>query len=108
MVTVTDKSSIPSLGIVHLSGRVQSVRHTASQQLDRNTETLIVLPAPDAYSSPSTIAVLSGSPFGNSGQDVNIICRVTGFPRRWDTKDPQGFPQTVHSANNQLLFVSMQ
>ena len=104
MVTVTDKSNV---GIVHLTGRVQSVRHTASHQADRSTETLLVIPAPDTYTSPGTVAVLSASPFGQNGQDVNITCRVTGFPRRWDSKDSQGYPQTVHSANNQLVFLSM-
>lgn len=96
-----------TFGVVYLSGRVQSVRRTSSQQADRVTETLMVLPAPDVYSNPGTVSVLSASPFGQSGNDVNIKCRVTGFPRRWDSKDEQGFSQIVHSANNQLLFLSV-
>lgn len=96
-----------NLGVVQIAGRIQSVRRTSSQQQDRSTETIMILPAPDAYSTPGTVSVLSASPFGQTGSDVNIKCRVTGFPRRWDSKDEHGFAQTVHSANNQLLFMSV-
>lgn len=99
---VTDKSN---LSIVQLAGRIQSVRRTNSQASDKTTETVLILPAADAYSSPSTIAVLSSAPLGTTGEDVRITCRVSGYARRWESRTPEGYVQTVHSANNILIFV---
>ena len=91
--------------LVQLAGRVQSVRRTNSQAPDKITETVLILPAPNAYSSPGTVAVLSSAPIGSTGDDVQIICRVSGFARRWESRTPEGYVQTVHSANNILTFV---
>ena len=67
---------------------------------------LVVLPAPDPYSSPSTVEVLAKSRQADSEQDVKLLCRVGGYKRSYKSIDREtGETRQVHTADNKLFLV---
>lgn len=67
---------------------------------------LVVLPAPDPYSSPSTVEVLSKTRQADSEEDVKLLCHVRGYKRSYRTTDREtGEVRQVHTADNKLFLV---
>ena len=67
---------------------------------------LVVLPAPDPYSSPSTVEVLSKARQADTEQDVKFLCRVGGYKRSYKSTDREtGETRQVHTADNKLFLV---
>jgi hypothetical protein len=72
--------SLPTPGVVRLVGRVENSRQTGT---DRKTfRTLLVTPAADAFSHPSTVEVRSAGRLGTPGNEVDVLCSVIGFRNR--------------------------
>lgn len=67
---------------------------------------LIVMPAPDPYSSPSTVEVLAKSRQADSEQDVRLLCRLGGYKRSFKATDREtGETRQVNTADNKLFLV---
>lgn len=76
-----------------IKGRVGGSEHikTKSDNSDGFFRTLLVVPAVDEYSHPSTYAINASAPLGIDGQDVDVLCNVRPFSR---TKDGNKFYNT--------------
>lgn len=61
---------------VTIKGRVEAFRRHEGKFY-----TEIRCPAPDAYSSPSTVEVRSDEKLGEKAEDVTVRCRLSGFGR---------------------------
>ncbi len=61
-------------------------------------QTYVMVPAPDAYSHPSTYGVNASAPLGPDGQDVDIICNVSPYNKR-------GKDGNLYCNNSLWLFV---
>jgi len=61
----------------------------SSRMHERNRLTVLIAPAPDAYSHPSTIEVRSRQQLGQVGEEVRVTCSLRGYMRRFDFKDRQ-------------------
>jgi hypothetical protein len=67
---------------------------------------LIVMPAPDPYSSPSTVEVIAKTRQADSEQDVRLFCRVGGYKRSYKKTDQDtGEQRQVQTADNKLFLV---
>lgn len=67
---------------------------------------LIVMPAPDPYSSPATIEVLAKTRQADSEQDVRMLCRLGGYRRSYKSTDREtGEVTQVQTADNKLFLV---
>jgi hypothetical protein len=81
-------------------GRIDNVR-TFDVQGKRTFETRVIQPAPDQFTSPSAVALMSHNKLGNAGDDVNVLVSVAGF--RDNYKDKEGV--SVQTARNTLRVV---
>lgn len=87
-----------------LVGRIAHVRSVGTQGT-KTFRTLLKLPAPDSYSSPSTVEVRSTERLGPVDGDVSILVIIGGFPRSFEGKGERGEPgETVRTAENTLTF----
>lgn len=67
---------------------------------------LVVLPAPDAYSSPSTVEILAKHKIADREDDYAGVCEVRGFRRSYNKRDPEdGRDYRVQTADNKLFAV---
>lgn len=99
-------TGVPSVkvGQVFLRGRLVAVRRPASQ--GGLWVHLLVLPAPDQYSSPATIEILSKSRLGERDEDVGVLCRVGGYKRSYRGTDREtGEQRMVQTADVKLFAV---
>lgn len=88
-------------GQVLITGRL-----TAFKRAGQLFEHLIVIPAPDPYSSPATVSVLGKSRLGDQEQDVRVLCRVGGYRRSFNSTDREtGEVRKVQTADNKLFVV---
>lgn len=89
------------VGEVIIKGRCAAVRRAGQTFLH-----LIVLPAPDPYSSPGTVEVSAETRQCAVNDDVQLKCRVTGYRRSYEQKDKEtGELVTVFTADNRLRVV---
>lgn len=69
-------------------------------------EHLIVMPAPDPYSSPATVSVLAKARHADAEQDVRLLCRVGGYRRSYKSTDREtGEQRNVQTADNKFFVV---
>ncbi|NMG32346.1 single-stranded DNA-binding protein [Aromatoleum evansii] len=67
---------------------------------------LIVMPAPDPYSSPATVEVLAKTRQADSEQDVRLLCRLGGYRRSYKSVDREtGEVRNVQTADNKLFLL---
>lgn len=59
-----------------LQGRIK-----VRDKLTNSFATIITLPAPDEYSSPQSVRVLSSKSLGQKGDEITVEARVCGFHR---------------------------
>lgn len=94
----TSQASIKA-GQVLLAGRITAVRKAGQSFIH-----LLVLPAPDAYSSPSTVEIIADKRLGDAAADARILCRVGGFRRQYKATDKDtGEIRQVTTADNKLF-----
>jgi len=100
-------AAVPSInpatkpGHVLIQGRCQQVRKAGQSMLH-----LVTLPAPDEYSSPATVEIIASSRFADGGEDVKVLCRIGGYRRTYDARDPDtGDKRHVVTADNKLFAV---
>ncbi|HRQ14963.1 MAG TPA: single-stranded DNA-binding protein [Promineifilum sp.] len=88
-------------GDVLIKGRCISAKRSGSLYAH-----LVVLPAPDPYSSPSTVEVLAKTRQADAEQDVSLLCRVGGYKRNYKTTDRETREvRMVNTADNKLFLI---
>jgi len=65
-----------------IRGRILEVRRT-----DKAVYTDVTLPAPDSYSSPQTVRIVSGRFIGKPGEDITARVFLKGYRRKYKDKD---------------------
>lgn len=63
-------------------GRVREIRRS-----DNATYTVVVLPAPDEYTQPQTIEIVSRSMIGRPQEDVTCKVSINGYAKKFQRKD---------------------
>lgn len=82
---------------------VGAKRPTGNSQWWQN---LIVMPAPDPYSAPSTVEVLSTSRLGDRDEDITVRVRIGGYRRSYKSTDREtGEVRSVQTADNKLFAI---
>jgi hypothetical protein len=81
-------------------GRIDSVRQFEVQG-KRTFETRVIQPAPDEFSSPTAVGILSLNRIGGTGDDVKVLVNVAGFKDSYKSKDGE----SVQTARNTLRAV---
>lgn len=90
-----------ALGEAVISGRIQKIQKRGDYFVH-----LITLPAPDAYSAPSTVEVLAQRRLGDTEEDVRIRVRIGGYRRSYKATDREtGEIRNVQTADNKLFAV---
>lgn len=85
-----------------LQGRLDFVRKAGTAGFSH----LLVLPAPDAYSSPSTVEIIATNRLGAPDEDIRVRVRIGGYRRTYKTTDKDtGEVRTVKTADNRLFAV---
>lgn len=88
-------------GVVLLVGRLSAVRKAGENMLH-----LMVMPAPDEYSSPSTVEIIAKRRMGDVGEGLRLLCRVGGFARRYKSTDQDtGEIRQVTTADNKFYVI---
>jgi hypothetical protein len=67
---------------------------------------LVILPAPDAYSSPATVEIQSAQPLGDLDEEVQVLCQIFGYARSFKAADRDGVMTTVRTADVKLRAVN--
>lgn len=95
-----------SHGQAFISGRIAYRRRMKTVE-GSYWMTVLKTPAPDSFSHPGTIEVMSNNFIGAPGEDWSGIVQVTGYPRSYDGKpDAQtGEIVRIHTADNRLRVV---
>jgi len=92
------------VGHIVIAGRIRSKRRINTQNGPLHL-TFVTLPAPDEFSSPSTVELRSNSPLGDAGNDVRVKCRIGGRVRSYNKTDPETGESTKGQICNMDLTV---
>ncbi len=95
------KKPLP-IGEATIKGRLQLYRRP--QGNSQFWENLIILPAPDEYSSPATVLVLASRRLGERDDDVTVRVRIGGYRRSYNSTDREtGEIRNVQTADVKLF-----
>ncbi len=97
------KSTKPAIpfGVVTIHGKVSQRRKAGNRVL-----TLLTMPAPDEYSSPSTVEITSAKPLGQVDEMIEVKCRLQGYRRTYKATDPDtGEIRNIATADNRLFHI---
>ncbi len=78
----SDDKGIASGLTVTLKGRVESWKKISPESGNDFVQTVIIIPAKDAYSHPSSFAVNSEAKIGSDGQEITVPCELRPYARR--------------------------
>ena len=67
---------------VQLIGKIEE-----SNLFGKTWITLLITPAPDSYSQPSTFKLKSDAALGSPGDEIKATCDISGYIRRRPYKD---------------------
>ncbi|PUA19021.1 single-stranded DNA-binding protein [Glaciimonas sp. PCH181] len=81
-------------------GRIDNVR-VFEVSGKRTFESRVMQPAPDSFTSPTAVAVMSHQKLGSPGDDVSVLVSVAGFRDHYKDKDGNA----VQTARNTLRVV---
>lgn len=69
-------------------------------------QSLMIMPAPDAYSSPATVELLSTKRLGERDEEITVKVRIGGYRRSYKATDREtGQTTNVQTADNKLFVV---
>lgn len=100
---VTPAATVGTVKIGHavIVGRLHQIR-----RIGKLYEHLVVVPAPDPYSSPATVPVLCELRLGEVGADIRVTVRVAGYRRSYKSTDQEtGEQRTVMTADAKLYVI---
>jgi hypothetical protein len=100
----TGRSQALSVGEAVLKGKIVGKRKGPGSKF---YEHLIVMPAPDPYSSPSTVLVLGETSLGDREEDVTVRVKIAGYKRSYKTTDRDtGEMRSVQTADVRLFAIT--
>lgn len=78
---------------------VGRINHTGTFQANGKPvhEARVAIAAPDQYSMPGAVLIQSSYKLGSVGEDVRVLCAVTGFPDKWSDKNTGEVKQTARN-----------
>lgn len=79
-------SSFPA-GVLLVAGRIRAKPRKITTQAGPLHLTLVTLPAPDEFTSPSTVEIRSKNALGEQGDAIKLKCRIGGRVRPYDKTD---------------------
>lgn len=98
---IQNSKALPA-GQIRIVARIQSQRRVGGGA-QATFLTVCIMPAADSFSHPSTIELRSRRPLGAPGSDVDLICTLTGYSRKYNvTDETTGYKTPVNSAQNVL------
>lgn len=100
MADANTKPVAAPLGQARIAGRIASTRVKNTQD-GKLFLTLLKLPAPDQYSSPSTVEVRSPERLGKPDEEVSVLVNIGGYSRSYQVEGDDG-KETVRTAENTL------
>ena len=71
-----DELGVSSGITVQVKGRIKISEAFDSKKGNSYYRTLVVMPAKDAYSHPSTFSILSTKKFGRDDSDISVACEL--------------------------------
>ncbi len=93
--------SLP-VGVAFLSGQIAVKSKAITTQAGRRFLTVVVLPAPDSYTSPGLVELRSTEPLGEAGETFRGKVQVSGYRNNYKT----AAGDTIQSARNTLDVVA--
>lgn len=92
---------------VNVYGKVMGVRSETTKDKRKIFFTLVRLPTSgDEFESPGTVEVMSSDKFGQVGEVVTALCRLSGYARNFNRKpDEDGVIETIKTADVKLRLV---
>ena len=91
-------------GLSTIRGRLTQARRP--QGKSQFWSHLIVMPAPDAYTSPATVEVLSSGRLGEKDEEITVKVRIGGYRRSYRQTDQEtGEQRNVQTADVKLFAV---
>jgi len=89
----------------HLRGRILQVRRVKTGQGIRHF-TLLIMPAADEFTSPSTVEVSSVAKLGDKNEEVDVTVKIGGYRRSYNSVDKEtGESVTVMTSNMSLTAI---
>jgi hypothetical protein len=82
-----DEKGIASGIIVEIKGRIKSFKKVQPENGNDFVSTLIVRPAKDAYSHPTTFSVNSSTRIGAEATDIAVKCELRPYVRKRKGED---------------------
>lgn len=92
-------------GVALLRGRI-AARRSISTRDGRRFLTVVKLPAPDEFTSPQTVEILSSAQLGEVGDTFAGKVQIGGFGRSYQAQDPEtGDKRTIQTADVRLTAI---
>jgi hypothetical protein len=82
-------AEIPKQGSLAANQTVIRGRVTEVKRTDTAVYTDVTLPAPDQYSSPQNVRIVSNRFIGKPGEDITQRCAIKGYRRSYTDKQGQ-------------------
>jgi len=102
---IPSKGRSLAIGEAVLQGRVSLVRRMTIGGKPSMIH-LVILPAPDQYSSPATVEVMASKRLGDVDEDIRVRVRIGGFRRTYKATDKEtGEISSVQTADVKLFAV---
>lgn len=100
-------SEVPAKGRpLQLAESVLQGRLLKIQKRGDNIIHLVVLPAPDSYTSPATVEIIAKSRLGQPEDDIRVRVRIGGYRRTYNATDREtGETRPVTTADVRLFAV---
>lgn len=86
---------------VHLQGKITNVRN-----YENKFYTQLITPAADSYSKPSSFEVSSTSQIGTIGQEVKMLCSLSGYISTFQYPD-KGNPAIKHTGFKSQCYLTL-
>lgn len=100
-------AEVPSKGRpLQLAEAVLQGRLLKIQKRGDNIIHLVVLPAPDSYTSPATVEIIAKTRLGQPEDDIRVRVRIGGYRRTYNSTDRDtGETRAVTTADVRLFAV---
>lgn len=100
--TLPTPSQSTKVGVnqMFIHGRIERV-----SKFKGDVNTIVVTPAPDAYSKPSLMKIISPALLGQKGEEVRVLCSYNGYSNEYEVRDEEGDKRTVYDVRGCFIAV---
>lgn len=86
-------------GVVKIAGKIENV----TSFNNGGFATQVMLPAEDQYSMPAHVEIRSDKRLGSKGEEIDVLCAISGWPRKWSKVDKETGEQRSGTSINMVL-----